>query len=643
MQRVRFLMGICFVTALVMAGTLFLLGDGAGVAAQATVQGVESVSSAVYDDQRPAGSAAVGWLVTTHQNDDGGYTSFSSGANVFPSDVGGTVDAILAIGSAGYNPAGNAPSHTTNPISYLRNNPTAISAYAQQSGGTNGKLIQALVTAGQDPYDFASYNLVISLTNHLSPTGQYNANTAFDQSLAMLALAAVREPIPMTATQWLMNLQAVDGSWDDGFGTTQNADATAMAVMALVAAGEPVGGASLMDATQFFANAQLPSGGWEYGAGFGENVNSTGLVLQALSALGENFYDSGTAWDQAGNTPLVALLDWQSPSGAFQADFGTGPFDDFFSTIQALPAVTGWPYPLPGRYESARQAVACLDTIQDPATSGWEQFASFGVNAGGTSRAIQAIAAFGEDPTSARWTNMTGTHAMNALENDTPAYLAVGRGGRVGIVLQGVAAGGSGYTATNFAGYDLVISMTNYLSPTGLYDAATFGPMAQAEAMLGLMDAGFPVDPTAVAWLLNAQTNGDWLAGADGNGIAINVLGRLDLKLYPAYSVLHDLQEADGGWGFGVPSSPNSSSEAVQGLVSSGFNPFDPSWSQIVEGRISNAAHAVMAQQAASGCWLDFFGTTDDPFATTDAVLLLLARPEWYNGSVLYMPIVIGD
>lgn len=639
MQRIKLLLGTFMVAGLIVAGTLLLLREGATVSAQT----VDQSPQAVYDDQRHSASAAVTWLVTAHQNDDGGYTSFSSGANVFPSDVGGTADAMLAMSSAGYNPAMPFPGKTATPVGYLLSNPAAVGAYAAQGGGTNGKLIQALVSAGQDPFDFAGYNLVISLTNHLSPTGQYNTFAAFDQSVAMLALASVSEPIPMTATQWLLDLQATDGSWDDGFGTTQNADGTAMAVMALVAAGEPIAGTSLMSATQFLADAQLASGGWEYGTGFGENVNSTGLVLQALSALGENFYDTGTAWDQGGNTPLTALLAWQSMSGAFQADFGGGPFDDFYSTVQALPAVTGWPYPLPGRYESARHAVDCLDTIQDPATSGWEQFAGFGINAGGTSRAIQAITAFGENPTDARWTNMTGTHALDALENSTPDYLTLGRGGRVGIVMQGVVAGGNGYTVTNFAGYDLVMSMTTYLSPTGQYDHTNFGPLAHAEAMLGLIDAGYPVDPTAVDWLFNAQTNGDWLAGTDNNGIAINALGRLGMRLHPAYAVLRDTQETDGGWGFGVaPSSPNSSSEVAQGLVSNGLNPFAPSWSKIVNGRISNAAHAVMAQQAPSGCWLDFFGTTDDPFATTDAILLLLLNPEWYNGAtVQQLPIVI--
>jgi hypothetical protein len=333
-------------------------------------------------------------------------------------------------------------------------------------------------------------------------------------------------------------------------------------------------------------------------------------------------------------------LAWQNSTGAFQSDFGTGPFDDFFATTQAIPAAAGKPYPLAGRYEVARRGIDCLDILQDQTTGGWEQFATFGVNAGGTSRAIEAIAAFGEDPQSARWTTISGTHAVEALENLTAVYLAGARGGRTGVVMQGVVAGGAPFTVTNFAGFNLPISMTGFLSPTGEYDHTSFGPTAHVEAMLGLWHSGFPVDPSAVTWLLNAQSNGNW-GDADANGISLNILGRLGIEA-PANSSDHlrQTQQADAGWGFGLPSNPNSSSEVVQGLVQHGQNPFDPTWSEVVSGTVVNVADTVMAQQADNGCWLDFFGTMADPFSTTDAILLLLQQPDWTDLQRVYMPVV---
>lgn len=278
-------------------------------------------------------AAAANWLIAVHQNDDGGYSAFSAGANVAPSDVAGTVDTLLALAPAGADLAA--------PLNYLQNNPDAVAAYAAQDGGTAGKLLMALTAAGQNPRDFLGYNLVISLTAHLSLTGQFGVNNAFNQSLAMLGLDAAGDAVPAGAVDWLLAQQApagdVAGSWDDGFGTAGNPDATAMAIMALVAAGRPAGDPALIAARDFLAAAQQ-DGGWEYGPGFGPNANSTALVILALQALGEDFAGAESAWARNGQSPQAILFGWQSDSGAFQADFGDGPFDDFFTTVQALPA-----------------------------------------------------------------------------------------------------------------------------------------------------------------------------------------------------------------------------------------------------------------------------------------------------------------
>jgi LPXTG-motif cell wall-anchored protein len=624
------------IIATVSAALLLLWGLGAilaaGAAPAASLPLAQTTPAIPYPDQRDAVTQAVAWLVNTHQNDDGGYTSFSAGANAAPSDVAGAVDAVLAIAGAGYNPAAPAPGAENTPIGYLRQHAADVAAYAATDGATAGKLILALAAANQDPRAFGNadvtHNFVVSLTNHLSPTGQYNVTNAFGQSLALLALGAVHEPAPPPAVAWLQSLQAnggqIDGSWDDGFGVAGNADATALAVMALVAGGVPATDSSLARALDFLRRSQLESGGWAYGPDFAENANSTALVVQALRALGQDFFSASSPWAKNDATPLTALLAWQSQAGAFQADFGSGRADDFFTTAQAIAAAAGKAYPLPGRYEAARQAVACLVTLQDPATGGWEQFATFGVDAAGTSRAIQAIAAIGADPEAEQFT-VNGLTAPRALANLTPAHLAAGRGGGVGIIMQGVVAAGA--DVHDFAGADLVISVTQYLSPTGEYDNTAFGPYAHAEAMLGLLAAGEDVAEPAVNFLLNSHNNGDW-GGPDSNGIALNVLGKVGLAPPEAIANLRATQLADGGWGFDA-SSPNSSSEVVQGLVSAGENPFGPQWSQVVSGTISSAAGAILAQQGENGCWPNLFGPGDDPFATTDAVLLLAQQPPW--------------
>lgn len=292
--------------------------------------------------QQENATNAAEWLVAAHQNEDGGYSSFSAGADLAPSDAAGTLDSVQALAAAGLDPAAGE----TNPTAFLETHAADLAAYATIGGGPAGKVLLGLTAVDADPSDFMGYNFVISLTDHLSPTGQLNAVTPFDQSLALLGLAAVDEAAPAEAINWLKAQQADNGSWDDGYGTVDNPDATSMAIMALIAHGEPVDGPALTAARDFLAAAQLSDGSWEYGPGFGGSANSTALAIQGLSALGEPIDDADSRWTQDGVTPMAALLSFQSESGAFQTDFGDGPFDDFFTTVQAIPAVMGQTVPI---------------------------------------------------------------------------------------------------------------------------------------------------------------------------------------------------------------------------------------------------------------------------------------------------------
>lgn len=286
--------------------------------------------------QTNAADTAVAWLTNTHQNSDGGFSSFSSGANQAPSDVGGTLDALLAMAAAG--------SDTAAPLAYLQTQATDLLAYVAGDGGSGGKALLALTTAGADPRSFAGHDLAAAFAQSLPPNGEFGANNSYAHALAILGLAATGEAVPQTAVAWLLSVQGVSGAWDDGFGTADNVDATAMAIMALTAAGLPDSDPNLVRAAEFLRQAHTAAG-WEYAAGFGANANSSALAIQALSALGDDV------------TPyLDQLLSWQGSSGAFQADFGSGPFDDFFTTVQAVPALTGQPYPLNLQAGAARAA-----------------------------------------------------------------------------------------------------------------------------------------------------------------------------------------------------------------------------------------------------------------------------------------------
>lgn len=578
-------------------------------------------------DQRLAVKQAVYWMVREFQNDDGGYASFSAGANQAESTVAATLDAVLALSAAGYPADALFPGEPGSPLGYLAAHEDDVIAFTAENGGQAGKVVMALTAAAVDPRAFGGHDFLSDLQSHYEASGAYGVADPYKQAIAMLGVAAARGTIPAAAVVWLEDHQAADGSWDDGFGTAQSADATALALMALVAAGRTANTPAIQAAVDFLDETQTP-GGWEYGPGLGANPNSTALVIQALSVLGEPWYAASGEWVVGGQSPLAALLAYQSESGAFQSDFGQGPFDDFYATVQAIPAAAGRPFPLPASLEAARAALSCLDTLQDDATGGWPSFAD-PVDAQGTSRAIQAIAALGEEPRGARWTTPGGVDAVEALEALTPDYLAGGRGGRVGIVMQGVVAAGPPADVTDFAGADLPLLMSATLSPTGEYDSTAFGIFAQAEAMLGLIAARQPVAPSAVDLLLSTQTGGDW-GDPDSNGIVLQVLGGLSRPIRRGtLAALQAGQTVDGGWGFGGASSPSSSAEVIQGLVAVGVNPFGPDWSRVVEGRLFNAADAVLSRQGHNGCWAGPAGPADDPYSTTDAILLLTRRPDW--------------
>ena len=315
---------------LFLAVSLVLVGCQGG----ATETETAVSEAALPANQSAAMQTAVDWMVRTEQKADGGYSNFGGEE----SDIASALDAILALAAANADPAA--------PLAYLEADPEALIGYATSGGGAAGKIILALAAAGQNPRDFVGHNFVASLTEQLGDGGQYNVQVPFDQALALLALAGVGETVPPAAVQWLKEQQGADGAWSDGYGTDSNADATGAAIMALAASGEAADSDNLSRARAFLAAAQLPSGGWEYGPGYGESANSTALAIQGLIALGEDVAAAGGAWDKEGNTPMSALLAWQGPEGAFQADFGDGRFDNQYATVQSIPAVAGKALPL---------------------------------------------------------------------------------------------------------------------------------------------------------------------------------------------------------------------------------------------------------------------------------------------------------
>lgn len=293
---------------------------------------------------RESASRAVSWLYEENQNSDGGFgKDFFTGQPA--SSIESTLDAVLAISATGYSVSVPYFEIEKTAVDYLQDNVDDLEAFAAIAGGTNGKIILALYSAKLDARDFSGHDYVAQLQAQYEPSGSFNNTTAFYQAISIMAMEAVGEPVPDEALEWLEDLQAPDGSWDDGFGTPKNPDATAMSIMALLSSGRKPADPSIVAAIEFLSGSQLETGGWEYGPGFGENANSTALAIQALAKAGEDFYSIDGEWAKNGKSPLTALLLWQNTNGAYQADFGQGRFDNFFATAQSIPASVGKPYP----------------------------------------------------------------------------------------------------------------------------------------------------------------------------------------------------------------------------------------------------------------------------------------------------------
>jgi hypothetical protein len=287
--------------------------------------------------------AAANWLVS-QQGADGSYPGFDG-----QPDPGATADAVLALAAA--KEAG-ADADLSAPVAYLEANALV---FAQQGPGQAAKLALAIVAAGGNPRDVATVDPISLITRSADPdTGLFGFGV-FDHGLIVLAHVAANEPVPETAIEALRATQIADGSW--AFDGTTDAGAgdsntTAIVIQALVAAGfgdDPM----VESALGYLHTVQAENGGFPYQPAdpIVADGNSTALVVQAIIAAGEDPASAG--WNNAAG----ALATFQNPSGAFRYT-DAEPGDNFFATVQALPAVAGLPLPiLPAAVPAATPAI----------------------------------------------------------------------------------------------------------------------------------------------------------------------------------------------------------------------------------------------------------------------------------------------
>ncbi len=233
--------------------------------------------------------------------------------------AGQQADVMVALRITGTPPRALAPR--------LRALAASADGYADTAGAT-AKVVMGAVAAGGNPQRLGGVDYLARLRSSTTGAGRYG-RTAFDQGLSMLALRSATGRVPGAAATTLLGLRAGPG-WNLELSPAgePDVDSTALAVVALVAAGRPCSSAPIRQARAWLAT-QRSQGGWTAYPGTGPSANSTALVARA---------DIACRAGAAG--PLRTIRSLQQRSGAIRYT-RSQPESRLLATTESVPALAG--------------------------------------------------------------------------------------------------------------------------------------------------------------------------------------------------------------------------------------------------------------------------------------------------------------
>jgi len=273
-----------------------------------------------------AASKALEWMRGQQQSNGGYHDGFDP--------IGASVRGLLAVGSAGYDPAKWGNPSLFDFLTVVSR--TATIQYAAQSASGVGKLTIGAAWAHQTVTDFAGINLPISITSFYNPTTGAYGNGSGDTAWAMLGLHAAGEAIPAQAVAFLKSVQNADGGWAwNEWGKTSETQHTATVVQALLAASEPVGSAEVSKALAFIRSNRNSDGGYGYQSGDASDVDTTAFAVQALLSAAAS---PGGNW--CATVQCDYLLSQQASDGSYL--FYGAP--SLYTTQEVIPALMHRPY-----------------------------------------------------------------------------------------------------------------------------------------------------------------------------------------------------------------------------------------------------------------------------------------------------------
>ncbi|MBN1399188.1 MAG: terpene cyclase/mutase family protein [Anaerolineae bacterium] len=319
------------------------LGNGAfewqpgfGENPYSTMEAIPALARVTFpwtDPTKLAARRALAWL-KAQQQDDGSFSE--------PADAALVLDVALAAAAMGedLNTWRTAPGMPS-VLDWLEAN---LGSYATSADAT-GKVLVALVAAGQNPLWFAGENWVKRLLA-LEEEGAFGVTPA-GQAWALLGLASAGQPVTPAQVDALEQMQGPDGGWGAVPQGASAADITALCLQALVAADVSIEVANVQAGLAYLASLQAAGGGFAPVMGEDVSAVATGTAIQGLAAAGEA--PNSDAWQQDGHSPVDALTALQSESGAFRGAVGE---DEVEATARAIPGllIESMPYSV-GHYD----------------------------------------------------------------------------------------------------------------------------------------------------------------------------------------------------------------------------------------------------------------------------------------------------
>ena len=349
-------------------------------------------------------------------------------------DGGNTIDALIAFAATG-----SGGTEASAALEYLESNLVSgeIDSYdgldAERYAGPIAKALLGILVAGEDPTNVQGMDLVEELQGLEDPEGRFsdvsiygdNSNT-IGQALAVIALLRAGQSVSDASIEVLLAQQCADGGFRGTIGDatcSSDPDATAFAAQALLAAGSATAAGEALDN---LATIQRADGSVRSTDGVA-NANTTGVAAQAFAAGGR---DTELADAQAflvslqyGCSSPAALrggiafsVEKRSTTVASDEDLRATPQATLGLTGQSLLSVS-WP-------EQATNGTTTLPCAATPTTSPSSTVGSpsTGGSTGGTGVSQPSDQS---DPSPAAGSTTTGSLAQTGSDLLRPALLGL--------------------------------------------------------------------------------------------------------------------------------------------------------------------------------------------------------------------------